>query len=71
MKTEYLYDGNGVMYAAIDSMGNGDQVIRCLARGMIGRYYACSNTTVEIATGRVVARCNALPMLVTPQDFRR
>ncbi|TXH97583.1 MAG: hypothetical protein E6Q75_04385 [Rheinheimera sp.] len=71
MNTEYLYDSNWTLYAAIDKMPNGDQIIRSMSGGIIGRYYASSNVTIEILTGRVVARGNALTMLLTPNDFRR
>lgn len=69
MKTQYLRDAAGSIYAIIDQDQSGDQSIRTYEHGWVGRYYAVSNITVDLRTGQIVARGNALASLVQPPRY--
>lgn len=69
MASQYLRDASGVIYAIIDDEGGGNQVIRTYEHGWIGRYYAIPNITVELRTGAIIARGNALAALVSPKRY--
>ncbi len=69
MGSQYLRDAAGVVYAIIDQDQSGDQSIRTYEHGWLGRYYAKSNITVDLRTGQIVARGNALASLVQPPRY--
>ncbi len=69
MASQYLRDASGFIYAIIDEEGGGNQVIRTYEHGILGRYYAVPNITVEIRTGQIIARGNALAGLVQPKRY--
>lgn len=69
MASQYLRDAGGQIYAIIDEEGGGNLVIRTYEHGILGRYYAVANITVELRTGQIIARGNALTSLVQPPRY--
>lgn len=69
MASQYLRDAGGQIYAIIDEESGGNLVIRTYEHGILGRYYAVPNITVELRTGQIIARGNALACLVQPPRY--
>lgn len=68
MTTQILRDAAGHPYAFIDHYPGGDQSIRTID-GVIGRYYAGMNYTMDLRRGTVIAKGNALQSLVSPRIY--
>jgi hypothetical protein len=69
MASQYLRDAAGKIYAIIDEEGGGNLVIRTYEQGILGRYYAVPNITIELRTGQIIARGNALTSLIQPTRY--
>lgn len=69
MESQYLRDAAGMVYAVIDQHHSGDQSIRTYEHGWVGRFYAASNITIDLRSGQIIARGNALASLVQPPRY--
>lgn len=69
MSQTMLRDAAGRVYAFINTEHNGDQTIRPADGVPIGRYYKGMDMTMDLRSGRQIAKGNALMALVQPPIY--